>query len=895
MSFDGSDMPKKRHIADDVEGGAASNRDSTAKPSEDQIAKVRLSEPTSGDLDAWFKRVELGLEPRHPLEGQYIRKGRYDVEVTLDTFQLLTFTAAEAYASWGWPVFPMRPNKRSFKSAKYSNDRNWGATTLWSEVMCDWAEWPYAMIGVATGREAGIIIIDIDTNEGHDVDGIANFKKLLEENGPLPETPIAVSPSGSIHIYFKYPKGREIKNSAGKIAGGVDVRGNGGCIVVPPSRHPTKGWYRWEKHPEHTPMAECPDWLLELITAKDKKVGPLPRPQSRSRSTSLSEGKAPVASDAELSPYCIAALQGEVARVLEAEEGRRNDTLNKAAYSLGQLVECHGMSQAAIIDALAAAAQEIGLDDAEIAGTIDSALRASALNPRCRSEYIEYSDDGVPVFPANCPMTPVKEEGPQPLVREAPPGLPYPVGHLGPLRGVVEEIMAVSQAPAPLAAGSALAVASLCVQAHANVQLLSPTSTAALTLFMLTIAESGERKTATFKPLMTGIQDHEEEAARRRQADLRAFDVQHASWKGRFGKLQKELERAEPADVPKLEAEIELLGPEPTAPPLTDRCVTDPTIEGLIDLLADGQPSIGLMSDEAGQFLGGFGMSAENSQKTQAVLNKLWDGDPIKKTRVRGNGGHITLRGKRLAAHLMVQPGVFGTFAADGTATDIGFLPRTLICQPESHIGTRIYQDPPNDLVALVAFQARVKDVLATKMPLHPGTRDLAPRDLPLSPEAKAMLIEFYNHTETEQGPGGTFADIRGFASKAAEQAARIAGVMTLWEDLDAEEVPGSAMANAVELVRYYLSEALRLCGEPEVTLELSRAVKLRDWLRDEWSYSDIAQPEVLKRGPKCVRDVKTAARTLDILCEYGWLERLEPGTVIRGEKRKRAWRIVLA
>lgn len=100
-------------------------------------------------------------------------------------------------------------------------------------------------------------------------------------------------------------------------------------------------------------------------------------------------------------------------------------------------------------------------------------------------------------------LEPVKHEDPQPLVREIPRGADYPVSSLGPLREVVEAVQAITQAPVAIAAQSALSVASLAVQAHADVETLAgcvPTS-----LFCLTVAQSGERKSRCDKLVMAGL------------------------------------------------------------------------------------------------------------------------------------------------------------------------------------------------------------------------------------------------------------------------------------------------------------------------------------------------------------------------------------------------------
>ena len=448
----------------------------------------------------------------------------------------------------------------------------------------------------------------------------------------------------------------------------------------------------------------------------------------------------------------------------------------------------------------------------------------------------------------------------------------------------------MTQAPVAIAAASALAVASLAVMAHGDVETLGgprPTS-----LYVLTIAASGERKSSCDAPLMAALRAHEREQAKAQRDAVQSWQNRHAIWKvdrdGILGSLKKgNLEKRTGS-----EADLAALGPEPAAPPSTDRTVTEPTFEGLTRLFANGQPALGIFSDEGGQFLGGFAMASENRQKTLAALNDLWQGNPIRRTR-QGDGA-FTLFGRRLAVHLMVQPGVARAFMADPMAADTGFLPRFLICEPPSAIGTRIHAQTRRDDVALAGFADRLGAVLAEPMPMDPETRELLPRVLLLSGDARALLIDFSDAIERAQAPGVNLSHVTGFASKAAEQAARIAGVLTLWRNLDAPEVQGQDMADGIALAQFYLTEAARLSDAATVSVEIEKADKLGRWLVDRWPHPEILLSEVLQSAPiRALRDRPAARRALGMLVEAGWLVPLEAGATVRGKSRKEAYRIV--
>lgn len=484
--------------------------------------------------------------------------------------------------------------------------------------------------------------------------------------------------------------------------------------------------------------------------------------------------------------------------------------------------------------------------------------------------------------------TPYAAEGPQPLVREIPPAAPYPVAALGPLRAAVEAVQGMAQAPMAIPAQSALAVASLAVQGFANVETLG--GARPLSLYALTIARSGERKSACDEPFVRPIREREREQAKANQADRVEWENRHAIWKAQRDKIVTGM-RTKGGDRAEAEASLRAIGFEPQAPAPPDRTVTEPTFEGLTKLFAIGQPSLGLFSDEGGQFLGGHAMNSENRQKSLAAFNDLWQGNAIRRT--RSGDGHQSLYGRRLAIHLMVQPTVARDFMADPLAADTGFLPRFLICEPTSTIGTRLHAGAKNDWPALSRFADRLEAILERPMPIDPETGGLQPRCVPLGHEARAQLVRYADRVERWQALGGPMAHITGAASKSAEQAARIAGVFALWRDLDAAEVLSEEMAAGIDLANFYLKEAARLADAATISAEIDKAEKLRRWLLENWPEPEVVVRDVQNKGPGQLRESPKARAALNVLEAHGWLVKLDPGAVVRGAARREAWRIV--
>ncbi|MEJ6501404.1 MAG: YfjI family protein [Rhodobacterales bacterium] len=484
---------------------------------------------------------------------------------------------------------------------------------------------------------------------------------------------------------------------------------------------------------------------------------------------------------------------------------------------------------------------------------------------------------------------PYAPEGPQPLLREIAPGADYPVKSLGPLRAAVEAIHGFTQAPVAIPAASALAVASLAVQGFADVETLG--GFAPVSLYFLTIAQSGERKSSCDKPLLKGLREYEREQSETYAAAFKKWENDLELHEAKRKIAVRDATNPKPEKRTSGEADLDALGDAPEGPVLPDRTASEPTLEGLFRAFLQGSPSLGLFSDEAGQFLGGYAMNADNRMKTLGGLNSLWDGSEIKRT--RAGDGVFTLRDRRMAMHLMAQPVVMHGFISDPLASGLGFLPRCLICEPASRIGQRLSVNTRRDDTALDNFARRLKSVLSQTMPTWDDGRTLKPERLSLTPSARELLVSFSDVMEMSQAPRGNLSHVTGTASKVAEQAARIAGVLTLWADLEANEVQADVMADAIDLAQFYLSEASRLASAATVSVEISKAEALREWLIEIWQEPEVLVRDVVRLGPNPLRESPKARAALGILEKHGWLVLLEAGTVVRGSARAESWRIV--
>ncbi len=337
---------------------------------------------------------------------------------------------------------------------------------------------------------------------------------------------------------------------------------------------------------------------------------------------------------------------------------------------------------------------------------------------------------------------------------------------------------------------------------------------------------------------------------------------------------------------------LEALGPEPQAPTRPFVVMTEPTWEGLVKLLPEVVPSLGLFSAEGGGFLGGHGMSQDAKARTAAGLSEVWDGVPIK--RVRGGDGASVHPGRRLSVHLMVQPEIAKLLTKDALiagAGGQGMHNRFLMVAPESTAGTRAFRDlDPASERDLGTFAAHILSLLSKPMPTEPGRHQvLKPRALPLSAQARALWIGFHDSNEAELAPGGTLAPIVGLANKMPEHAARLAAVLTLIEDINAPKVTADAMANGIHLAQHYAHEALRQAQAADVPQNLLDAEKLRRWLLEKRTEPLVSVPDICQRGPNALRSAEAARAAVGVLVQHGWLVPAEGE--VGGKRRREVWR----
>lgn len=426
---------------------------------------------------------------------------------------------------------------------------------------------------------------------------------------------------------------------------------------------------------------------------------------------------------------------------------------------------------------------------------------------------------------------------PQPLAAKIEPE-PYPLDALpGTIRAAVQEVTGFVMAPAPMVASSALAALSLACQAHMDAKRLEKL-TGPVGLFILVIADSGERKTTCDGFFSKTILDYEAaqaEAAipamKDHRAAMDAWEAKRAGIKEIIRQLAKEQKST--AGMEGALRDLEHDKPEP--PRIPRLLYADVTPEALAYGLAKQWPSGGVVSAEAGIVFGSHGMGRDSVMRNLGLLNQLWDGKSL--TIDRRTTESFTVKGARLTVALQVQePTLREFFARSGAlARGTGFLARFLVAWPESTQGTRLIDpdspDGPATWPHLAAFHRRIAEILEQPVPIDDDGA-LTPPILPMTPEAKAAWVAFHNAIEGELSSGGELHDVKDVASKIADNAARLAALFQMFQG-SGGAIGLEAFEGASRITAWHLNESRRFFGELALPAELADAARLDGWLME--------------------------------------------------------------
>ena len=444
------------------------------------------------------------------------------------------------------------------------------------------------------------------------------------------------------------------------------------------------------------------------------------------------------------------------------------------------------------------------------------------------------------------------------------------------LQSVIYFISQETQASPDLIASSVLGAMALACQDLFDI---SPKQSLKfpVSLYQVTLAESGERKTTVDKMLMAPIRDLERKLEsiylEQKNEYKRAMNI----WSIEHRALEKSLARSVCNGGDKKSCEEKLQAcwdRRPTAPVRKRLLINDATRAAVKQALGIGWPSIGLFSDEAGSILTG------ELLRDTPFLNSLWSGQTIEVDRAKGDSFRIA--DARLSCMLMVQPKLFDDFLdrQGNHARGSGFFARTLICQPRSTIGMRFNMDKlASDIpsigslfnpMSLDWFHERLTELIEQSFSRRDS--DINRICLTLSPEASVRWNDEYNRIEGMITPFGALNNFKDYASKQLEHVSRIAGVIEGFMT-GGTVVSDMTMCAAISIADWYLCSFVHLMSKNTLPEEIMDANTLYSWLGInylQWTNGCIPKGHILKFGPNSLRSRERLNRALDILYAQG-------------------------
>lgn len=427
------------------------------------------------------------------------------------------------------------------------------------------------------------------------------------------------------------------------------------------------------------------------------------------------------------------------------------------------------------------------------------------------------------------------------------PTNPYPIDAFPIiLREAAQEVERNVQAPPSMIGTELLAAMSATAQASVKVKLPTGGDPKPVSLYAMTVAEPGERKTQVhrhiFKPLYQRDEIHEE----RYKEELEAYKLDLSVFESVKREITRQITQATCAGNPTDELTVKLKDQQklkPAKPEPRRLIFQNASVRSILDAMEGDGRSIALLGDD-GEVILSSPLLAHN-----AVLNKVWDGGPV--ILDRSNGVSLKARDTRTTVSIMVQGEVLRDFLQrrGQSARGSGLLARFLITCPPSTQGWRFNHIGNQSWHALHVLYNLINE-LSGDATCTPCRADVV---YEFDDDATRDWLNYTNNIEANIRPTGTLTNIPDFASKAGEITARIAAILHHFGKQEGK-MSRDTLKRAMDLMDFYINEFLRLFSpQHEVPQVQNDAQALENYLlRTCWlrGYEMTARNDVFRNGP---------------------------------------------
>lgn len=449
---------------------------------------------------------------------------------------------------------------------------------------------------------------------------------------------------------------------------------------------------------------------------------------------------------------------------------------------------------------------------------------------------------------------------------------PYPVQQFPPvLRNVIQALHNNTQIPVELIGNVVLAATSLTCQSLVEVIQPHTNMPEPCSLYLMTIAESGEGKTTINKQVMKPCYAFAAEIIQQYEQQIIDYKKKLKLWKIRQQALESNLRQAVRKNYSGENEEAEIskhAQNEPLRPARPNFIYEDTSLKALVEGLSE-HPEAGFISDEAITFFKSY------LKNNPGLLNKAWDGEMFDFRRADGEIYQIT---PRLTFSLMSQPGVFMDYINKHgvSARASGFLSRFLFAWTESSIGDRQnMQTTIETEYDLNVFYERAVELLALNK-IHMSDTTTQKKKLTLTDNALALWKENRAQIESKLAPTGEWEHIRDIASKASANTLRIAALFQYFYKDSSETILSGVVECAIKIMNWYLDQADRIFYPMSERFQFEQDVReLYSWILNRIRQNNgfaILKHDLEKFGPHRLRRTEKLTPVLNQLISQGYL-----------------------
>jgi len=788
--------------------------------------------------------------------------------------------AALEYAARGWRVLPIGPGKKSPPMDAWQH----AATTDPATITAWWTGLYRGYgIGIATGEASGLFVLDVDTDGGKR--GDESLADLEATYGRLPDTREVLTGSGGRHLYFRWPDGVDIRNDqSGRLGLGLDIRGEGGQVLAPPTVHPNGRVYAHElSSPDD--LADPPAWLVELLTkpnAKQPRRAKAPRlggdlpgdiyatqvtwpdllnelgaaylDERHERTTGTTYelwARPPLPNEHDYKPHTSATLYykgSDVLKVFTSNWRAYDPDTGELRYQLEAEATYTRFGLYATVHHggdMAAAARHLAEQQTD--------------EPQVEHEAAQPDDPWPPLIPL------VEDHEPPPF-----PLWTLPDWMTDHVQQVADDIQVAHDLPAVLGLG----VGS--VAALGNVKLRYPRQnwTQPLNLFIAAAlapsAGKSPAKNYMFKPLDDLEQQRMRNAAQRR---MRADSERQILEKRRRNLEDKAAKGDDEAlyDALAVAEQIAALDVVPSGRMLADNA----TVEALGVVLAEAGGSVGVVSAEGGIFDIIGGLYNDGGGANFDLYLEGWGGGRYTVDRVKR--APINVPSANLAVACTIQHDVLDQVGAKRAFAGRGLTARFLMVMPPSNVGYRDRLRHATDAAEIAARYEAAIVRLAERC--HGGRIELV-----LAGPPSDRFAEWDQQLEYRCAPGADLVHMREWVGKLRANVLRLAGILHLLDGRTDTDIDDDTVIRALALGDYFLAHAQAVMDRWGADQTAVKAVEAVEWMQRQGA------------GEFTVRDMYTALRRvfptaedtrgpLELLTERGWVRPLFDGPLVFGRR----------